>query len=114
MPKARLILEYPISYKAHVANTKIPNSSINLKKPGITTGAFPERLGSFGTAKVPHDAARIIGIHNASTKLSHPSLCFHPQIPVDVRADNSSKNRTARLIGFEPIGKDLFCKHLSV
>lgn len=103
IPKTKLNFTKPISYNAQVAKAKNTNSSNSRTIPGVAIGDEPERLGSFGTAKVPQIAARIIGMPMAKTILSHPSLCLHPQIPVDASADSSSINRIARLIGCDPI-----------
>ena len=35
------------------ANRKIPSSMNSRTFPGVTTGALPERLGSFGTLNTP-------------------------------------------------------------
>ncbi len=103
IPKAKLILLNPISYSDHVAQAKNPNSTARRITPGVTIGAVPERLGSLGTANVPHIAAKIIGIPIARTYRSHPSLCFQPHMPTDASADISSRNRIAKLIGCDPI-----------
>lgn len=79
------------------------NSIIKRINPGVTMGAEPERLGSLGTANVPHIIARIIGIPIARTYRNHPSLCFQPLIPTDTSANISRRNRTVKLIGCDPI-----------
>jgi hypothetical protein len=103
IPKAKLDLFNPISYSDHVAKAKMQNSIIKRITPGVTMGAEPERLGSLGTANVPHIITRIIGIPIARTYRSHESLYFQPQIPTDTSANISRRNRTVKLIGCDPI-----------
>ena len=87
-----------------MASAKMANSIARRTIPGTTTGAVPERLGSLGTANVPHIAATITGIPKAKINRIQPSLCFQPQIPVAVNAVNSRRNRTAKLTGCDPMG----------
>jgi len=68
--------------------------------PGIATGAF---FGSLGTRKVPQMVAANNGIPMAKTKRRIPPPLFQPQMPIDARADNSSRKRTAKFMGFELI-----------
>ena len=103
MPKAKLILFKPILCRDQVAKAKKTNSIANRIIPGVTIGAVPERLGSLGTANVPHIVARKIGRPIARTNRSHSSLCLHPHIPIDTSADISSRNRIIKLIGCDPI-----------
>lgn len=103
IPRAILVLLNPISYSAQMAKQKNANSMIRRTIPEVTIGAPPERLGSSGTANVPHIAAAIIGIPKTRTNRIHPSVCFQPQIPIVVNADSSRRNRMARLIGCDPI-----------
>ena len=82
--------------------TKMDNSRISLMNPGTGIGAFPERLGSPGTAKIPHIAAVRSGNPGANTYRIQPSLWFHPQIPIHINAAISSIKRIARLNGCDP------------
>lgn len=75
--------------------------------PGVTIGAFPERLGSSGTAKTPHIKASKMGNDKAKRNAVIPWLCFQPHSPIINRAMSSSRNLKSRLIGCEPIGLTL-------
>lgn len=86
-------------YKDQIAIANIPSSIMSRTIPGVGIGALPERLGSLGTANTPHIVAKIIGKLNTKTNLSHPSVCVHPQIPTEAKAQSSRMNRTAKLIG---------------
>ena len=57
-----------------VADPKKANSSIRRKNPGTGTGAFPDLLGSSGTANKPQIVAAIIGSPPANTTLIRPSV----------------------------------------
>ncbi len=61
-------------------------------------GAFP---GSLGTRKVPQRMATINGMPKARANRSQPSPFCQPQTPSASKAANSSRKRTARLIGCE-------------
>jgi hypothetical protein len=102
-PSAQLNLAASISESAHMAKPKTVSSSTSRRRPGTAIGAAPERLGSCGTAKTPYRTAAIRGIAIASTKRHPPSPCRQPHPPIASRADNSSRNRMTRLIGYDPI-----------
>lgn len=70
---------------------------------GVTIGALPERLGSFGTAKLPHIIANTTKIPNASINDVHPSVKLHAHIPETINAIISRRNLTIRFTGCEPI-----------
>ena len=109
VPKIQEIFVYPESWSVHVARAKIANSITRRTKPGTVIGALPDRLGSFGTANIPHTAASPIGIPRDRTKRIQLSLWFHPQMPVEIRAVSSRRNRMVRLIGCDPIVLHFSC-----
>ena len=57
-----------------MASPKILNSINNLRIPGTGTGAFPERLGSSGTLKIPQTSITAKGMNTAKTTEGHPSI----------------------------------------
>lgn len=81
-------------------NTSSMDSRI---QPGTAIGAAPERLGSLGTANIPHTAAARRGIATTRTKRNQPLLIDQPHIPMAAKAVISSKNRRARFIGCDPM-----------
>ena len=91
-----------VLYSDHAAKEKIAASIIKRSSPETGTGAFPERLGSSGTAKTPHIDAASTGMPMARIKRIPPSPCFQPQKPIAARLDNSSRNLNAKLIECEP------------
>ena len=90
------------SYKHHAAKKKKDNSRRSLKKPGVGTGAFPDRLGSSGTANVPQITANEKGITKAKTDPSQPSILFQAQMATMTRLASSRRNRNNRFTGWEP------------
>ncbi len=88
-----------MSYKAQTPAAKKNSSIVKRMMPGVTTGADPDLLGSSGTAKVPQIVIRTMGNPKASINLGQLSLCFHPQMPIADKVDNSRRNLIARLIG---------------
>ena len=93
-----------MSYNAQAEIIKIPNSMSNRIIPGVTIGALPERLGSSGTAKMPHIKASKMGNVKANKNAVIPWLCFQPQSPIINNAMSSSRNLKSKLIGCDPIG----------
>ncbi|KPL22658.1 MAG: hypothetical protein AMS23_07625, partial [Bacteroides sp. SM1_62] len=73
--------------------------------PGTGIGTDPDLLGSSRTANNPQINAAITGIPKVRSNRNQVSLCRQPQIPMVSSADISSRNRTARFIGFDPIAK---------
>jgi len=73
--------------------------------PDTTMGAFPERLGSFGTANVPHTIATIRGLIIVSSNRNVPEKILQAHIPKATRAIISSINLIKRLgdIDFESL-----------
>jgi hypothetical protein len=73
MPNAQANIGWLNANSDPTAEAKKASSSISRTTPGTGIGAFPDLLGSFGTANVPQIAAAIIGIANARTTLKAPS-----------------------------------------
>jgi len=102
MPSTQLARGKPDWQSAQTAKAKIPSSIARRRTPGTGIGADPERLGSPGTANVPHRTAATMGTRGARAIRCQPVPERQPQSPKETRADTSSRNRTVRLIGWEP------------
>jgi len=74
MPYIQPNVVKPVAKSDKVAKPKNVSSSISRTIPGTGTLASPDRLGSSGTAKVPHNTAARKGIPRASKNLRIPSL----------------------------------------
>ncbi|HEY8937616.1 MAG TPA: hypothetical protein VIM65_20460 [Cyclobacteriaceae bacterium] len=82
-----------------IPDPKTTNSSMSLIIPGTATTVFPERLGSLGTANIPHNVAIVIGRTITKIYFSMPVWVFHAQYPDVNNTSSSRRNRNARLIG---------------
>lgn len=102
-PRIHHKFEYPRSKSAREARVKNSISRHSRINPDTTMGAVPERLGSSGTAKVPHITANSKGIPTESKYLVQLSECLQPHELKAASAESSSRNRRAKFRGCDPI-----------
>ena len=101
--RAQANIVCPKSKRTQQAKPNMLNSKMSLINPGTGTGALPLRLGSLGTANIPHSAATINGKIKAMTYFKDLSPKLHPQMPIETRAKISKISRNNRFNGCCPI-----------